>query len=640
MKYRPEIDGLRALTIIPVIFFHAGFEIFNGGYVGVDVFFVISGYLITTILINDIENKRFSILNFYERRARRILPALFFMMIVCIPIAWLLMMPNQMKDFSQSLIAVSFFVSNILFWRKTGYFSTSAEEKPLLHTWSLAVEEQYYLLFPIFLILAWKFGRNKVFWMIILFASISLLLSEWGWRNQSRANFYLAPTRVWEIFAGSIAAFLVKKHGTQSNNFLSFIGLFAIVCSVFVYDRSTPFPSIYGLFPVIGAVILIVFSNKETYVSKILSSKFLVSVGLISYSAYLWHQPLFAFTRINLDEKPDELLMFIIVILSFLIGYLSWKFIEIPFRDKQKIKKNFFIFCISFIFLITITIGFTGHITNGFKEQMLNYKYKNENKKLYRAVFDSTNYNMYNHMQLNNCNIWVKNTKELKQKKLDFCFKKYGKGLIVLGDSHAMNLYNIISKSKKFNFVIGVSQGGCRPHNNHKNCHYNDFEKFLLKNISKIKKIIYHQSGSYYIKSINGSVDSQAAFEGKFDSFHKNNILKTLSYLNSLAEKFSINILWVGPFTEYRHDPLNVIGKEESFSINPTSIKLFNDLNKKLSTILSNERSIKYLPYSKIFYEPVKSYISECFVFLNIDHYSLCGEDIIASKSKLNLIDY
>ena len=176
MKYRPEIDGVRALAVIPVILFHAGFELFSGGFVGVDVFFVISGYLITTILIEDIENKRFSLVNFYERRARRILPALFFVMLVCLPFAWMWMLPNQIKDFSQSLVAVSLFASNIQFWRESGYFEAAAELKPLLHTWSLAVEEQYYLLFPIFLVLAWRFGKNKVFWMIVVMSAISLLL--------------------------------------------------------------------------------------------------------------------------------------------------------------------------------------------------------------------------------------------------------------------------------------------------------------------------------------------------------------------------------------------------------------------------------------------------------------------------------
>ena len=638
MKYRPEIDGLRALTIIPVIFFHAGFEIFNGGYIGVDIFFVISGYLITTILINDIENKQLKIANFYERRARRILPALFFMMSVSIPIAWLLMIPNQMKDFSQSLIAVSFFVSNILFWRKTGYFSTSSEEKPLLHTWSLAVEEQYYLVFPIFLILVWKFGRNKVFWIIFLLASISLLLSEWGWRNQRSANFYLAPTRVWEIFAGSLCAFLIKKNKVKSNNFLSLIGLFLIFLSIFFYDEKTPFPSIYALIPVVGAVILILYSNRDTYVSKFLSSKLLVFIGMLSYSAYLWHQPIFAFFRIYLNKKLELPVMLFLIFITFFVAFLSWKFIEKPFRDKNKINKKTFIFISLITFLSLIVIGSLGSFTNGFQQQMINYKYS-DNKEIYKSVFESTNYNMYNKMYLDDCNFWIKNTKYINKKKFENCYKKYGQATILLGDSHAMNLYNVAGKSRRFNFLIGVSQGACRAHNNHKFCHYDEFEIFLNKNVSKIKKIIYHQSGSYFIKDIEGRVDSQQAFEGKFGSFQKNNIFKTLKYLEDISKNYNIEILWVGPFLEYRYDPLEVLGQSKSFSVNPESIKIFKNLNLELSTMLANLKLIKYFPYSEIFYEPINSFENNCFIFLNHDHYSTCGESIIATKSNIDLIN-
>ena len=340
MKYRPEIDGLRAMAVLPVILFHAGFELFSGGFVGVDVFFVISGYLITTtILIEEIENKRFSIVNFYERRARRILPALFFVMLICIPFAWLWMLPNQMKDFSQSLVAVSLFASNIFFWRESGYFAAAAEEKPLLHTWSLAVEEQYYLLFPIFLILAWRFGKNRVFWMIVLMAAISLLLSEWGWRNKATANFYLAPTRAWELFAGSIAAFVVHKQ-VKKNNFLATLGLAAIVFSIFFYDENTPFPSVYALAPVLGVVFLVLYADKETIAAKLLSTKGLIGIGLISYSAYLWHQPLFAFARIRSIEHPSVLLMSALSLISFVLAYFSWRYIEKPFRDKNMLSRT------------------------------------------------------------------------------------------------------------------------------------------------------------------------------------------------------------------------------------------------------------------------------------------------------------
>jgi peptidoglycan/LPS O-acetylase OafA/YrhL len=340
LKYRAEIDGLRALAVLPVILFHAGFELFSGGFVGVDVFFVISGYLITTILIEDIENKRFSIVNFYERRARRILPALFCVMLVCIPFAWIWMLPSQMKDFSQSLVAVSLFASNILFWRQSGYFDAAAEEKPLLHTWSLAVEEQYYVIFPIFLILTWRFGKNRVFWMIVVMAAISLLLSEWGWRNKASANFYLAPTRAWELFAGSVAAFIVQKQGVQKNNLLALVGLAAIIFSIFFYDETTPFPSVYALVPVIGVVLLVLYAEKDTFAAKVLSTKGFVGIGLISYSAYLWHQPLFAFARIRGVNEPSNLVMGLLAVSSLIFAYFSWRLIETPFRSIKFISKK------------------------------------------------------------------------------------------------------------------------------------------------------------------------------------------------------------------------------------------------------------------------------------------------------------
>ena len=372
MKYRAEIDGLRALAVVPVILFHAGFELFSGGFVGVDVFFVISGYLITTILIEDLENQRFSLVNFYERRARRILPALFFVMFVCIPFAWMWMLPSQMKDFSQSLVAVSLFASNILFWRKSGYFDAAAEEKPLLHTWSLAVEEQYYVLFPIFLFLAWRYGKNRVFWMIVVMASISLLLSEWGWRNKATANFYLAPTRAWELFAGSIAAFIVQKNGVRKDNFLALLGLAAIIFSIFAYDENTPFPSVYALVPVLGVVLLILYADKDTLTAKLLGTKALVGIGLISYSAYLWHQPLLAFARIRYGDPQSISMMGMILLCSLFLAYLSWKYIEIPFRNKTTISKLRIFFVSTIGMGLFMIMGFLGHTKEGFPDRYEN----------------------------------------------------------------------------------------------------------------------------------------------------------------------------------------------------------------------------------------------------------------------------
>jgi peptidoglycan/LPS O-acetylase OafA/YrhL len=368
MRYRAEIDGLRALAVVPVILFHAGWKLFDGGYVGVDVFFVISGYLITTILIEDLENKRLSIISFYERRARRILPALFLVMLVCIPFAWIWMIPSQMKDFSQSFVATSLFTSNILFWLESGYFDADSKEKPLLHTWSLAVEEQYYIIFPIFLLIAWRFGKNRVLSMIVVMAVISLLLSEWGWRNKPIANFYLAPMRAWELLAGSTAAFILHKYKLQKNNFLGLFGLLVILFSIFIYDETTPFPSIYTLVPVLGVVLIILYGDKDTYVARLLSIRAFVGIGLISYSLYLWHQPLFAFAKVRIYE-PSELIFIVLSFVSIILAYLTWKYVETPFRNGRiKVTNKFYLLALLLVFISSfIMFGIIGHISDGYR---------------------------------------------------------------------------------------------------------------------------------------------------------------------------------------------------------------------------------------------------------------------------------
>jgi peptidoglycan/LPS O-acetylase OafA/YrhL len=212
-KYRPEIDGLRAVAVIPVILFHAGFESFSGGYVGVDVFFVISGYLITSIIYGEIQNKTFSIILFYERRARRILPALIFVSAVCIPFAWMWMLPNDFEDFSRSLVAVSVFASNIFFWRDSGYFSVAVELKPLLHTWSLGVEEQFYILFPVILLLCRKVSARATVTIVMLGTIASIVLAEFGSRTYPAATFYLIPTRAWELGIGVLLAIHAHDFG-------------------------------------------------------------------------------------------------------------------------------------------------------------------------------------------------------------------------------------------------------------------------------------------------------------------------------------------------------------------------------------------------------------------------------------------
>lgn len=336
MRYRKEIDGLRALAVIPVILFHAGFKIFNGGFVGVDVFFVISGYLITTIILIEKEAGTFSIKNFYQKRARRILPALFFVMLCCLPFVWVWMFPDQLRSFAKSLVAVSIFASNIFFQKGKGvdYFEPSNEEMPLLHTWSLAVEEQYYIIFPFFIALFWRFGKPRLLFFIIISAIISFSLAEWS--SHIARHFYSSPKRAWEILVGAICAFyLLEKNEHKSSQWLSLIGMGLILLSIFAFDKNTPYPSLYTLIPVFGTALIILFGAHKTFVSRILSTPVLVGVGLISYSAYLWHYPLLAFARIRSLNEPTSTQLLLLSALSLLLGWVTWRFIEQPFRVRQ-----------------------------------------------------------------------------------------------------------------------------------------------------------------------------------------------------------------------------------------------------------------------------------------------------------------
>lgn len=639
MKYRTEIDGLRAVAVLPVILFHAGFEVFSGGFLGVDIFFVISGYLITSIIIADLDDNKFSIVDFYERRARRILPALFFVLIVCIPIAWLWMLPNQMKGFSQSLVAVSLFSSNILFWRTSGYFDTSAEEKPLLHTWSLAVEEQYYLFFPLFLILTWRLGKNRIFWLIVVTGLLSLTLCEWAWRNQPTANFYLAPTRAWELLAGSLSAFLVYKNGVQKSEFLASLGLGLTIFAIFSFDENTPFPSTYTLVPVLGVVLIILYATTETYVAKFLSIKTFVTIGLLSYSAYLWHQPLFAFAKIRLVVPPSGFLMGVLSILSLILAYFSWKFIEAPFRRKDAFTRKRIFQLSSFGIVFFIVLGTTGYKYDGFKNLMLSIKYSDKEKVDMERAFSAMDYNMFSEMAVSDCMIWVRNPNEIDMVKYNNCKREFGKSLVVLGDSHAMNLFNIFSYSKAYPFVLGISQPGCRPHSDKSNCHYDSFNEFAKKNSDTIDLVAYHQSGSYFIKDHRNKVDSQSAFEGKFLTYERDNIIAVKRYLNSLNESTKLNVVWIGPFLEFRRTFKDQIFEDAIYDVNPESVRLFKGLEDALQNSLTESANFNYIKFGDIFLEPNYSFYNNCFVFRDADHYSKCGEKIIAQSVGMKFLD-
>ncbi|MFK8029521.1 MAG: acyltransferase family protein [Gammaproteobacteria bacterium] len=379
MDYRREIDGLRAVAVLPVILFHAGFSAFGGGFVGVDVFFVISGYLITSIILSEIEQGSFSIVNFYERRTRRILPALFLVTLFCLPFAWLWLLPADMVSFTQSLIAASTFSSNILFWRTSGYWGAANELVPLLHTWSLAVEEQYYVIFPLFLMYMWRFRRSWILGSFAVIAIASLAIAQWGAHYYPSAAFFLIVTRAWELAIGAMIAFcfLYRQKAVEAllsrlwlNNLMSLVGLLLIGYAVFMFDKSVPFPGLHALVPTVGTGLIIMFSSPKTLVGRLLGLKLLVGIGLVSYSAYLWHVPLFAFAKYRSPVAPGLTVLLALSLLSIVLAYLSWRYFEKPFRNKTLFdRRKIFIFAgVGTAFFILV--GLAGQLYNGWPQRM------------------------------------------------------------------------------------------------------------------------------------------------------------------------------------------------------------------------------------------------------------------------------
>ncbi|MFO2461935.1 acyltransferase [Pseudomonas sp. 15FMM2] len=338
LAYRRDIDGLRAVAVIAVVLFHFGVPGFTGGFVGVDVFFVISGFLITSIIWRERQAKRFSFVDFWARRARRILPALFVMIAATLAVGWFLLAPKDYEELGRSARYQVLFTSNLLFMRQDGYFDVASDLKPLLHTWSLAVEEQFYIFFPLLLTVLsarLKYWRTALFGVLL----VSFGLSVWAVANHPEKAFFLLPMRAWELLAGAMLAVMPRSEWRASPALAQGVSLASmglILVAVFGFDPKTPFPGVAALLPVLGVVGLIwANGHQQTWMGRLLSTRVLVGLGLISYSWYLWHWPVFVFGTYASVEALGPWELAGLMLLTLVLGYLSWWLVESPFREKR-----------------------------------------------------------------------------------------------------------------------------------------------------------------------------------------------------------------------------------------------------------------------------------------------------------------
>jgi peptidoglycan/LPS O-acetylase OafA/YrhL len=441
VSYRREVDGLRAIAVLSVIIFHMGLGL-PGGFVGVDIFLVISGYLITSLIVNQIQNGTFRYHKFLESRARRLAPALLVVLILTTLLAWIILLPVQLQEYSRSLRSVLGFYSNVFFYNNLGYFDLAAAKQPLLHAWSLSLEEQFYFVFPVALLIISRFmvkSRLHILLVILLVSSgLSFVLNIWGVNNAPNAIYYLLPFRVWELLVGSIVAVILKKSILATNsklgNVLSVFGLLCIALSFLILNRNLPFPGVGALLPVLGTGLVLLYTSNGSRVYLFLSNRILVQIGLISYPLYLWHQPLIVFGRelgIDFSKTLPAIMCFLIV---FTLSWLTYKFVELPIRRfKVLSRRNFMIVC-AFMSFVLLTLSIQIESKNGFPGRYENRFTGDAGHIAFHELLDNNFFDCEPRAIAIQALYW-KNFLRCKQTKNGI------PEIVLLGDSHAEHLF-------------------------------------------------------------------------------------------------------------------------------------------------------------------------------------------------------
>ena len=460
IRYRPEIDGLRTIAVLAVIIYHAEFslgagKLLQGGFFGVDVFFVISGFLITSLMMAELQaTGRIAIASFYERRVRRLLPVLLMVMCVSLPVAWHLLLPEPLVDYATSLVSSLLFGSNI-YWNYSlqQYGVESALLKPFLHTWSLAVEEQYYLIFPLILAAIYRWNQKYLSALLLAVLALSLFYAQWETSNNPSFSFYMLPSRFWELLAGALLATVSHGKLLGDNEVLKktmpFVGMALITYSMVFVSFDSAHPGLITIVPVLGTIIIILFSNENNLITKILESRYFVSIGLISYSLYLWHYPIFAFGRI-VNSSPDMVDKALWFSLTFVLSIATYFLIEKPVRLKRGLSKRGVLMS-TFLATLFLLLCSAFIITNdGYKERfpdlVSNYGINEHDNRVLRAESWHPLLQLYKvkgYGSPNCCKASV-----FEKSELWFDETSDNSNVLIIGDSHSKDLFNAFSQNR------------------------------------------------------------------------------------------------------------------------------------------------------------------------------------------------
>jgi peptidoglycan/LPS O-acetylase OafA/YrhL len=649
IKYRADIDGLRAISVLSVLIYHAkfnlnGLNLLSGGFLGVDIFFVISGYLISSFIFKEYSlYNNFSFKNFYNRRIRRIIPVLMFITLATMPVAYIFLLPYNLIEFSNSIFFSTFFLSNIYFvYDGLQYGGDLSISKPFLHTWSLSVEEQFYLFFPLLTLFFLRFIQKYIFELFLIIIVFSLINAEFGSYNNQINNFYLLTSRIWEIFFGVIVAFFHHKNFTctKNNFFIEFITMscfLVVIISFIVFDNELKHPSLLTIIPVLATSLIIYLNINNTFVNKFLSLKFFVYTGLISYSLYLWHFPILSFMYLlGLDSNFYSLLA---IVISFPLSIFTYHLIEKKFRNSKIInnKKCYFFLSVSIIFIIFFV--FLVHKTDGFSSRG-NILFKKDLSQKPWEILKSSD-NEICHLRTN-----------------DFCnyeFTNSSNNIFLVGDSHMITLGKSLfdySLDKKINFTT-MTNGGCYffPDFDYINsktkkvgfgCDKN-YQLSRIKEISKKKNSIVVLGGNlnrYLSNTSISGVSSDFVFDNSNISFYQS-FEKSLNYLLK-----NNKVILVYPIPEISFNPLTEI-YEKSNSLNYNHLKNYikeNDLKTSLKKYFErSQESFNFLDSFKndnlfrVYPHKIFCNNLDCFVhnkkrlfYFDSEHLSISGANMLS----------
>ena len=643
LTYRPEIDGLRAIAVTAVILFHGGIVDLPGGFAGVDVFFVISGFLITQILMNDLGRSNFSLLQFYERRVRRIYPALFVVLALTSLLAWALLIPPQLEAYSKSLASVVLFVSNFLFAANSGYFSPALEEAPLLHTWSLAVEEQFYLLFPLLLALLYGRARLVLLPAIGALAALSFGTAIWLGAFEPQANFFFTLSRVWELLVGAAAALWIRKHEHRPNEAGAAFGLTAIVVSFLMHSENTRYPGVATLLPVLGTAAILLWAGSTTRVGRLMASYPFVSVGLISYSAYLWHQPIFALLRVTSFDAPSLATMAGGAALAYVLAYGTWALVEQPFRRPLgrllPARRKLFAAALAgtLFFLAVASLGVLSEgnraawrASNPEKAQRLDLILQARAEHgLPQTPSTGCRFNL---VELDNSSV----------QRIEECARANGGAAVVLGDSHAIDVFSGLLQKSQAPFLLGLTNGGCRPTDHDQGCIYNDFLRLAAQHPSYFGHVAFVQSGSYLLLGPDGREGDRQLFlrassTARLPDFQVNTAMldDLASYLKQLSQHVPVS--WLASRIEPHLSANRVLAQNctAHLALRPGQEAAFNRLD---AAVAQKAGNIDYLPLSVMDFAAAMDVMTcDDLFWSDGDHWSASGEARFIARIMPNL---